>query len=103
MGWQSNINFMRIYSKYHENKKALTDHIKKIKEKGGQVNLDGQLVIYYYGKPLKKGSVIIPYPKKEKYTIESVGKQSNIIDYWVKESGKDFNYMLNSKDKIVKI
>jgi len=94
---------MIIYSKYHENRKAFNDHIKKIKKKGGQVNHDGQLVIYYYGKPLKKGSVIIPYPKKEKYTIQAVGKQSNIIDYWIKENGKDFNYMLNSKDKIVKI
>ena len=94
---------MRIYSKYHENKKALDTHIKKIKEKGGQVSLDGQMVIYYYGKKLKKGSVIIPYPKKEEFTITSVGSQSNIIDYWVKENGKDFNYLLNSKDKIVKI
>ena len=45
---------MRIYSKYHENKKALDTHIKKIKEKGDQVSLDGQMVIYYYGKKLKK-------------------------------------------------
>ena len=96
------IIFMRIYSKHHESSKALKSHISKIKEKGGQVSLDGQMVIYYYGKPLKNGSVIIPYPKKEKYTIKAVGKQSNIIDYWVKENGKDFNYLLNSKDKIVK-
>ena len=94
---------MRIYSKCHESSKALKSHISKIKEKGGQVSLDGQMVIYYFGKPLKKGSIIIPYPKKEKYAIESVGKQSNIIDYWVKENGKYFNYLLNSKDKIVKI
>ena len=94
---------MRIYSKCHESSKALKSHISKIKEKGGQVSLDGQMVIYYSGKPLKKGSIIIPYPKKEKYTIESVGKQSNIIDYWVKENGKYFNYLLNSKDNIVKI
>ena len=94
---------MRIYSKYHESSKALKSHVSKIKEKGGQVSLDGQMVIYYYGKPLKKGSVIIPYPKKEKNTIQAVVKQSNIIDYWVKENGKDFNYLLNSKDKIVKI
>lgn len=61
------------------------------------------MVIYYYGKPLKKGSVIIPYPRKKKYTIEAVGKRSNIIDYWVKEDGKDLNYLLNSKDNFVNI
>ena len=94
---------MRIYSKYHENKKALNTNIKKIKEKGGQVSLDGQIVIYYYGKKLKKGSVIIPYPKKEKFTITSSSSQNNIIDYWLKEDGKDLNYLLNSKDKIIEI
>ena len=94
---------MRIYSKYHESSNTLKSHISKIKEKGGQVSLDGQMVIYYYGKQLKNGSVVIPYPKKEKYTIQAVGKLSNIIDYCIKENGKDFNYILNSKDKIVKI
>ena len=94
---------MKIYSKYHEESKALKSHIAKIRKNRGELSLDGNMVIYYYGDKLKKGSKIIPYPEKEAFTITSVEIKPSYISYWIKNKGKDFNYLLNSKDKIISI
>ena len=95
---------MKIYSKSHESKEIANKHVAKIKERGGQVSVEGgTLVIYYFGQPLKKGSIIINYPNKNESTITDVSIKNNLIEYTILDGKQKRTLLLNSKDKIVKI
>lgn len=95
---------MKIYSKQHESKEIANKHVAKIKERGGQVSIEsGTLVVYYYGQPLKKGSVIINYPNKNESVIADISINDNLIEYTILDGKKKRTFLLNSKDVIVKI
>jgi len=94
---------MRIYSKSYESKQTTNKHVAKIKEYGGQVSVeDGTFIVYYFGQPLKKGSIIIHYPIKNEFTITDVSFKNDLIEYTVLDGKQKRTFMLNSKDKIVK-
>lgn len=51
---------------------------------------------------IKKGSIITPYPYNIKCVIISVRMLKNDIEYTFKMNKKQYDFLLNSKDKIIK-